>query len=169
MIFDKIEDLIVKNWGGIYSECNTVSESIDKVMRLLNEEEVNFVLENWNYFFDMVSDSYHHGLSINYLLVYESMETVDLEKRKHQHELLNQIVEHIILETKLGLPPHESWEGFFEGGFGEDVVQYGIKNLNLIRKNLIEEYFDRGYELFELFHSDVKLQYYESQFEDEED
>jgi hypothetical protein len=166
---DNIEDLIIKYWDLVYTECNTVCESVDLIMKKLSDDEMDFVLDNWGQFYDMVDDSFHYGLSIDKTPVYESMEDTDLDYRLLYMELLELIVQHIIHETKIGLPPHESWEGFIEGGFGEEVVEYAIENLNLTRKDIIEDYFDKGYALFELNWSDFKEVYYDSQFEDEEE
>jgi len=165
---DKIEDLIIKYWDSVYTECNTVCESVDLIMNKLSDDEMDFVLENWGQFYDMVDDSFHFGLSIDKTPVYESMEDTDLEHRLLYMELLDQIVEHIIDETRIGLPPHESWEGFLEGGFGEEVVEFAKQKLNLKREDVMGEYFDKGYELFELYHSDIKEEHYDSQFEDED-
>ena len=165
---NNIEDLIIKYWDSVYTECNTVCESVDLIMKKLSDEELDFVLDNWGQFYDMVDDSFHNGLSIDKTLVYESMENTDLEHRSLYMELLEQIVQHIIHETMMGLPPHESWEGLQNGEFGDEVVEFAKQKLNLKREDVIGKYFDKGYELFELYHSDIKEEHYDSQFEDED-
>jgi len=62
---NKIEDLIIKYWDSVYTECNTVCESVDLIMKKLSDDEMDFVLDNWGQFYDMVDDSFHYGLSID--------------------------------------------------------------------------------------------------------
>ena len=55
------------------------------------------------------------------------------------------ILQHIIDEDMLGLPPHESWEGIHEDS---EIVEFGKEKLNLNKKDIIGDYFDRAYSLF---------------------
>ena len=62
------------------------------------------------------------------------------------------ILEHILGEMKMGLSYHESWESIYEG---DEIVEFGMSKLNLSKDDIIGEYFDKSFALFEIIHSDI--------------
>jgi len=147
IIFDELTHIVFKYWELVYESCNSIQESVDCLMSNFNDYETDFVLENWNDFTDFVDDSFYHGLCNvdDGIMVFDSMDDSDIEKRVNQMELIHMILQHILDENMLGLPPHESWEGIYEKS---PIAEFGKEKLNLTMKDIIGDYFDRAYSLF---------------------
>lgn len=150
IVKNNLQVIVFTHWTSVYESCDSIQESIDCLMSEMNDVETDYVLENWDDFTDIVDDSFYHGLCNvdDSTMVFDSMEDSDIETRVNQMELIHMILQHIIDEDMLGLPPHESWEGIHEDS---EIVEFGKEKLNLNKKDIIGDYFDKAFSLYELF------------------
>lgn len=57
----ELDRLIKKYWITIFNHSNSLNESLDMLMSLLNELESEWVLNHWDEFTDFVDDIHHYG------------------------------------------------------------------------------------------------------------